>query len=122
MQSLALSSEGNKYVNEMEPWKVFAENPRRANDICYNGLLLLKAVTVFASPFLPHTAEKVWKQLNLKGSPAEIGAWENALKDFGKEHEIGEPELLFTKLEVKDIEKIKAIVSDGVDLKELFKK
>ena len=119
---LALSSEGNKYINATEPWKVLTEDPKRANDICYNAILLLKAVTVFLAPFLPRTAERVWKQINLKGSPLEKNAWQNSLKDFGKKHEIGEPEILFNKLGTEDITRVKGIVSNGVNLAELFQK
>lgn len=118
---LELSSEGNKYINDSEPWKVIKENPKRANNIFYNAAVLLKAVVILSAPYLPNTSKKVWKQLNLPGSPLSEGIFEEAEKDFGKEHTIGKPELLFKKLEDKQIEEYKKITSQGTDLKDLFK-
>ena len=118
---LELSSEGNKYINDSEPWNVIKENPKRANDIFYNSAFLLKTLAILFAPYLPETSKKVWKQLNLEGSPFSQGVWEEAEKDFGKEHKIGKPELLFRKLEDKQIEEYKKITSQGTDLKDLFK-
>ena len=118
---LELSSEGNKYINDCEPWVVIKENPKRANDIFYNSTYLLKALAILFAPYIPETSKKVWKQLNLPGSPLSQGVWEDIEKDFGKEHKIGKPELLFKKLEDKQIEEYKKITSQGTDLQELFK-
>jgi methionyl-tRNA synthetase len=81
----------------------------------------LKNLAILFAPYLPKTSEKVWKQLNLKGSPSCSGAWEEAEKDFGKEHEINKPELIFKKIEDKEIEEYRKITSQGIDLTELFK-
>lgn len=118
---LELSSEGNKYINDSEPWNVIKENPKRANNIFYISAFLLKNLAILFAPYLPKTSEKVWKQLNLKGSPSCSGAWEEAEKDFGKEHEINKPELIFKKIEDKEIEEYRKITSQGIDLTELFK-
>ncbi|HOC97199.1 MAG TPA: class I tRNA ligase family protein, partial [Candidatus Pacearchaeota archaeon] len=118
---LELSSEGNKYINDSEPWNVIKENPKRANNIFYISAFLLKNLAILFAPYLPKTSEKVWKQLNLKGSPSCSGVWEEAEKDFGKEHEINKPELIFKKIEDKEIEEYRKITSQGIDLTELFK-
>ncbi len=118
---LKLSSEGNKYINDSEPWKIIKENPKRANDIFYISTFLLKNLALLFAPYLPKTSEKIWKQLNLSGNPNSIGAWEEGKKDFGKEHKINKPELLFKRIEDKEVEEYKKITSQGKDLSELFK-
>jgi methionyl-tRNA synthetase len=118
---LELSSEGNKYINDSEPWLAIKENPKRANDIFYNSIVLLKALAILSAPYLPETSKKVWKQLNLPGNPLAEGIWDEAGKDLGKEHKTGKPEILFKKLEDKDIENYRKISSQGVDLKEFFR-
>lgn len=120
--ALELCSEGNKYIHDTEPWNAIKQDPQRANDIYYNGARLLKAVTTFMAPYVPDTSEKVWRQLNLPGSPLEEGAWDKSLDGFGESHRIGEPEILFKKMSDEDVEKYKEISSKATDLKSFFDK
>lgn len=118
---LELCSKGNKYINDSEPWIAIKENPKRANDIFYNSAVLLKALAILSAPYLPEISKKVWKQLNLPGSPLSGGIWDEAGKDLGKEHKTGKPEILFKKLEEKDIQNYRKITSQGIELKDFFK-
>jgi methionyl-tRNA synthetase len=115
-----LSTLGNKYIHDTEPWVKIKTDKERVNDIYYNGARLLKAVTTYIAPFLPDTAEKVWKQLNLEGSPLSSGAWDSSTEDFGKEHSIGEPKILFQKIKDENIGRYKEIVSNPSSLINLF--
>ena len=53
----------NKYVNDTEPWKKSGEE---LANILHNLLEAVRAITILISPFLPETAEKIFKQLELK--------------------------------------------------------
>ena len=117
---LGLCSEGNKYIHDTEPWKAMKSNPQRAKDIFYNGARLLKAVTTFIAPYLPQTSEKVWKQLNLSGSPLDSGSWDAATEGFGKEHTFGISKILFNKMKDEDVKKYKDASSKATDLKGFF--
>jgi len=117
---LGLCSEGNKYIHDTEPWKEIKSNPQRAKDIFYNGARLLKAVTTFIAPYLPQTSEKVWKQLNLSGSPLDSGSWDTATEGFGREHTFGISEILFNKMKDEDVKKYKDASSKATNLKGFF--
>lgn len=119
---LALSSEGNKYINDTEPWVAIKKDPQRANDVFYNSAVLLKSLAVLSAPYLPQTSQRIWSQLNLSGSPLDNGLWDSIGEDLGKRHQVNKPTILFRKLADEQIEKYKDIASQGTDLKRYFKK
>ena len=96
---------GNKYLAEEEPWKKIKTDPERVQTIMYVALQVAKGLSVLSEPFLPFTAEKLRKMLHIE--KAGTGAWE----EVGKEkslllggHAIGKAELLFSKVEDKEIQ------------------
>lgn len=96
---------GNKYLAEEEPWKEIKTDPERVQTIMYVALQVAKGLSVLSEPFLPFTAEKLRKMLHVE--KAGTGAWE----EVGKEksllpagHAIGKAELLFSKVEDKEIQ------------------
>ncbi len=117
---LELSSEGNKYINDTEPWIAIKNDPQRANDIFYNSAVLLKSLAILSAPYLPQTSQRIWSQLNLSESPLNDGRWNSVGKDFGERHQINKPEILFKKLTDDQIEECKDKASQGTDLKEYF--
>ena len=118
---LGLSSEGNKYINDTEPWIAIKNDPQRANDIFYNSAVLLKSLAVLSASYLPQTSQKVWDQLNLPDSPLDAERWNDVGKDLGEKHQVNKPEILFRKLTDKQIEEYKDKASQGTDLKGYFK-
>ncbi|MBW6442261.1 methionine--tRNA ligase [Patescibacteria group bacterium] len=118
---LDLSSEGNKYINDTQPWVVLKENPSRAKNIFYTAIILLKALTILIAPYLPKTSKRVWNQISLKGSPLSSGIWEEIGKDLGEKHKIRKPEILFEKLTNEQIKKYREVSSQGTELKDFFK-
>ncbi len=96
---------GNKYLAEEEPWKKIKTDPERVQTIMYVALQVAKGLSVLSEPFLPFTAEKLRKMLHIEKEGT--GAWE----EVGKEksllpagHAIGKAELLFSKVEDKEIQ------------------
>ena len=55
---------GNKYLADTEPWKVWKDNPERVKTILNIGIHITAVLAVTAEPFLPFTAQKIFKQLN----------------------------------------------------------
>jgi methionyl-tRNA synthetase len=87
---------GNKYLADMEPWKVVKTDPERVKTIMHTALQITANLTIVFEPFLPFTTNKLRGFLNL--SPlnwSELGRTD--LINAG--HKINTPELLFEKIE-----------------------
>lgn len=95
----------NKYFNDNTPWKTIKENPERCALTINLCLQMVRNLAILVEPVIPFSADKIWKILNLEGSPLQAG-WDsasfNSLKDG---HVLGQPEILFAKIEDEVIEK-----------------
>ncbi len=94
---------GNKYLADEEPWKQIKTDPERVKTVMYVALQIAAALSVVCEPFLPFTSEKLKGILNI----SESVAW-NAIAEteelIAPNHKIGKAELLFSKIEDKDIQ------------------
>ncbi len=99
--AMNLARLGNKYLADSEPWKLVKTDPERVKTILNVALQITANIAVAIEPFMPFTAEKVLKLLQI-GKPGwdELGS--TALLESG--HVIGTPELLFEKIEDSVIE------------------
>lgn len=55
--------ETNKYINDTEPWKL---SGAKLSNVLYNLLERIRIIAILISPFLPETAERIFKQLGIK--------------------------------------------------------
>jgi methionyl-tRNA synthetase len=87
---------GNKYLAETEPWKLAKTDMARVGTILNIAIQISANLSVLAEPFLPFSAEKLKGML--KHSPL---TWQQTgSADLLKEgHALGEPALLFEKIE-----------------------
>lgn len=70
----AFIGRANKYIDETEPWKLGREeNVERLDAVLGTLWETLKLSAVLVAPFMPDTAEKIWAQLGLTGSPLVLG-------------------------------------------------
>ncbi|MEG2370828.1 MAG: methionine--tRNA ligase [Alistipes sp.] len=87
---------GNKYLADTEPWKVIKSDPERVKTILNIALQITANVTIAIEPFMPFSAEKILRMLDIQPLGWErLGATD--LLDAG--HRIGTPSLLFEKIE-----------------------
>ena len=93
---------GNKYLADTEPWKVVKTDPERVNTILNIALQITASVAVAIEPFMPFSSEKILRMLNV-GRPSWDALGSMSVIPAG--HEIGEPELLFEKIEDEAIER-----------------
>ena len=93
---------GNKYLADTEPWKVVKTDPERVKTILNVALQITANLTIAIEPFMPFSAEKILAMLAL-----DKFGWENLgnMELVGVGHTIGEPQLLFEKIEDDVIEK-----------------
>ena len=93
---------GNKYLADTEPWKVVKTDPERVNTILNIALQITANVAVAIEPFMPFSSEKILKMLAI-----DRPSWDalGSMSVIPAGHEIGEPELLFEKIEDEAIER-----------------
>ena len=87
---------GNKYLADTEPWKVVKTDPERVKTILNIALQITANITIAIEPFMPFSAEKILKMLNI-----EKFGWDNlgSMDLLAEGHVIGEAALLFEKIE-----------------------
>ena len=95
----------NKYFNDSEPWKTLKENKPRCATTINLCLQAARSMAILFQPVLPFASEKIWKILNLKGSPIDVGWTSAAEPALTAGNKLGQPEILFTKIEDEAIEK-----------------
>ncbi|MBS9774530.1 MAG: methionine--tRNA ligase [Tenacibaculum sp.] len=93
---------GNKYLADEEPWKVIKNDEERVKTIMYVALQIATGLSVLCEPFLPFTAKKLKSILNTNNNSWNDVSEKSTLLESG--HKIGKAELLFNKIEDKEIE------------------
>jgi len=70
---MAVVGKSNKYIEESAPWKYSKAGNMEAIKVIIGDLLeALRKSAIALYPFVPATADKIWKQLGLEGNVAEI--------------------------------------------------
>lgn len=95
-----LARTGNKYLTENEPWKTIKTDEARTATVLNISLQICAELAVLASPFMPMTAEKLAKMLNMQ----PVAWFEAGSTELLPENaEINAPELLFEQIDNKAI-------------------
>lgn len=103
-ETMNLARFANKYFNDTEPWKTIKENPKRASTSINLCLQTVRALAILFEPVLPFSARKIWEMLNLKDDIVKAG-WDSACElVLEPGHQLGEPKILFRKIEDAEIE------------------
>lgn len=95
-EAMNLARLGNKYLADTEPWKLFKDQPERVATILNISLQITANLSILFQPFLPFSAEKLRKMINLDHSEWGL-AGSTELLSVG--HKLNQPELLFDKIE-----------------------
>ena len=100
-EAMNLARIGNKYLAETEPWKLAKTDMPRVQTILNIALQLVANLAIAFEPFLPFSSKKLREMLNL-----ESFDWANLGKIdlIAAGHTLGEPQLLFEKIEDAEID------------------
>jgi methionyl-tRNA synthetase len=90
---MELAQKGNAYFDFKKPWKE-ADTMRTTIALCLEAI---KALAVMASPIIPETAAKMAKMLAIEGLSFDA-------RSLPAGHKLGEPVILFRKVEDAEIE------------------
>lgn len=95
-EAMNLARIGNKYLADMEPWKLAKTDMERTATILNLALQIAANLSIAFEPFLPFSSEKLRKMLNIEHAEwAQLGSVD--LLPAG--HNLGEVSLLFEKIE-----------------------
>jgi methionyl-tRNA synthetase len=95
---------GNRFFDENRPWKTVKEDPAACGKTLFSLLRLLEQLAVCAWPIIPNAAESIFRQIGISRGVLETGwDFESALPPDGG-HPLGEPSILFHKIEDEVIE------------------
>ncbi len=95
-QAMEIARVGNRYLQETEPWRVAKTDMARTATILNIALQICGNIAIAFEPFIPFTSAKLAKMLGLDSMSWDKLGGSDLVAD-GKE--IGQPELLFEKVE-----------------------
>jgi len=118
-ETVALARHGNRYFNDAEPWKTRSTDPRAALNTIHVALQLCAGLAVLLEPVTPGAAAKLRATLGMPGivpsTPAAPDGglgWDAAGQPLLPEgHRVGEPEVLFRKIEDEEVEAQRALLA-----------
>jgi len=96
---------GNKYLADEEPWKQIKTNPERVQTIMNVALQIAAGLSILCEPFLPFTSKKLKTILAIE--KMDSLEWQSVIDRnilLASGHQINKAELLFDKIEDKDIQ------------------
>ena len=125
-QTMNITRAANKYFNDEEPWKSAKNDIETCAKTIFVGIQLVRSMAVLFAPIIPFTSEKIYRIFDLK---AHTGAENNGFKTDNywleaalpllKSGDIAKkPELLFTRIEDKTVEKQSDKLGDKDEIKD----
>jgi methionyl-tRNA synthetase len=92
----------NNHIAQKEPWKLAKSDPEELKVVIFNIWNALRLTAISIYPFMPDTAEKIWRQIGLRSLKEEaVFEW-----DWKPDYEIkvSKGEQLFPRIERKEEE------------------
>lgn len=77
----------NRYADKREPWKLVKTDKDAARQVLYDLVEQLRAVAILLKPFLPRTAEAIYRSFNFR-QPWEEVRHEDVWVHPGQEHDL----------------------------------
>lgn len=105
----AFISRGNKYIDETMPWKLNKEGEiRRLHCVLHTLYEVLRLSALLVAPYVPASAEKIWKQLGCAGTPLSV-----QIDDFrwgaAAGTKVAKAEVLFPRIDIEQWKKDRVV-------------
>ncbi len=109
---------GNEYFQRNQPWVLIKQDKEACRRVIYCCVNICNVLAVTMAPFLPGSSKKIAGLLDLEGSLS----WEGTL-DFRLDtvKMAAKPEILFKKIDDKEVARLKSTVTKSSDAAEFFK-
>lgn len=96
---MVLSKFGNNFFQHREPWK-HKQDPEHLHTTMYYCIDLVKKLAILTEPYLPKTSKEIFNQINLEKQTIQ-----QLQEKISENHKINQPQVLFNKLQDKEIER-----------------
>ncbi|MBR3986652.1 MAG: methionine--tRNA ligase [Bacteroidales bacterium] len=96
-EMMNLARLGNKYLTDTEPWKLIKSDPERTATVMNLSLQICANLAILCEPFLPFTAAKIRRMMNLSDSLRWRDAGNAEL--LSADTMMEKPELLFEQID-----------------------
>lgn len=107
-EAMTLARFGNKYLADLEPWKLQKTDPETVETIMANALYISAQLAEVFDTFTPATSGRIRDML----------AFEGKFEGFAEGHTIREAKLLFSKVEDEEVERQAAKLAAAKELNE----
>lgn len=103
MKANEISSLGNKFLQDNEPWKLIKTDPKKAGEIISQSIDLFKIIALIYHPFIPVASEKIASiiEFNIKDG------FEKAFEELESGTKLKPVGILFDKIEKEQIDLLK---------------
>ena len=107
-ETMDLARTGNKYFNDTEPWHTHETDPQACANTIHLSLQLCASLSILFAPVIPDAAQRLQDMLRLSDvrtgepddDPETALGWSDAAEPLLEAgHTLGEPDILFEKLE-----------------------
>jgi len=102
--AMSAGKEANAYFQKNKPWETAKSSREDCESAIYVLLHQVKDLAIVLEPYLPNTGAEIFEQLGIKAEKWD-GIGKLSLKAG---HKLGEPKILFRKIEAAEIGKFKA--------------
>ena len=97
---MVLARASNGYLDVKKPWQQRKDDPAGCGTTVNVCVQTVRALAVLMAPFLPHSARKCAGMLRLEDDRLP---WSDATEELAPGHALGEPEILFKKLDAAEL-------------------
>ncbi len=109
---------GNEYFQKNEPWALVKSDPEACKRVIYCCANICRVLAVTMAPFLPGSSKRIAALLDIEGALS----WEGELGfSLGTVKMLAKPEILFKKIDDKEVARLKSTVTKSSDAAEFFK-
>lgn len=110
-EAMELARKANKYFNDKEPWHAVKKDKAAAATTIFVTLNALRSIAILLEPFIPFTSRKILEYLNAQSLD---NSWKAApeLKLEAGHALASDFKPLFSKIETKRVEELKALIAN----------
>ena len=114
--SVEQAFEANRFLSATEPWKVVKTDRKKANEILYSALSILKLISIELSPIIPSSTEEMIRQAGFFKTTEGMPSWDRTSLDEDLPLSVSEPQPIFNKVSSDKLrERLEEIRADKME-------